>query len=77
MTRALRTPAELAGAGLIDADRIPALEPVAARYAVAVTPAIARLIDPADPSDPIARQFLPTAAELDVRPEELADPIGD
>ena len=75
--RTLRTPGELAEAGLIDPARIPELEPVAARYAVAVTPAIAALIDPADPADPIARQFLPTAAELHARPEELADPIGD
>ena len=73
----LRTPAELAEAGLIEPGRIAALEPVAARYAVAVTPAIAALIDPADPHDPIARQFLPQPAELDTRPEELADPIGD
>jgi lysine 2,3-aminomutase len=77
MSRALRTPGELAEAGLIDPARIPELEQVAARYAVAVTPAIAALIDPADPDDPIARQFLPTTAELDARPEELADPIGD
>jgi len=77
VTRVLRTPADLAGAGLIDAERIPELEAVAARYAVAVTPAVAALIDPADPADPIARQFLPDAAELDTRPEELGDPIGD
>ena len=77
MTRTLRTPGELAEVGLIDPARIPELERVAARYAVAVTPAIAALIDPADPADPIARQFLPTAAELHARPEELADPIGD
>jgi lysine 2,3-aminomutase len=54
-----------------------ALERVAARYAVAVTPALEALIDPADPADPIARQFRPDVAELDRRPEELADPIGD
>jgi lysine 2,3-aminomutase len=77
LTRVLRTPADLAGAGLIDAERIPELEAVAARYAVSVTPAVAALIDPADPADPIARQFLPAAAELETRPEELADPIGD
>jgi lysine 2,3-aminomutase len=77
MTRVLRTPSELAGAGLIDPERISGLDEVAARYAVAVTPAIAALIDRADPADPIARQFLPQAAELDTRPEELADPIGD
>ena len=35
------------------------LEKVAARYAIAVTPDIAALIDPGDPDDPIARQFIP------------------
>jgi lysine 2,3-aminomutase len=73
----LRTPVDLAEAGLIEASRAAALTPVAARYAVAVTPAVAALIDPDDPGDAIARQFLPSEAELDTRPEELADPIGD
>ena len=59
------------------AERVAALEDVAARYAVAITPAMAELIDPADAHDPIARQFVPDAAELDPRPEERADPIGD
>jgi lysine 2,3-aminomutase len=75
--RTLRSPADLAGAGLIAAEAVPALEPVAARYAVALAPAMAALIDPADPEDPIARQFVPSPAELDHRPEELVDPIGD
>src|SRR5690348_9928639 len=35
------------------------------------------LIDPADPGDPIAAQFVPTAAELESTSDELADPIGD
>ena len=73
----LRTPAELVDAGLVARERLPELERVAARYAVAVTPAVAALIDSADPHDPIARQFLPDAAELLSTPEELADPIGD
>ena len=68
---------ELAAAALVPPERLAELERVAARYAVAVTPAMAELIDPDDPADPIARQFLPTAAELDHRPEESADPIGD
>ena len=38
---------------------------------------MAELIDRADPHDPIARQFVPDAAELDATPEERADPIGD
>jgi lysine 2,3-aminomutase len=63
--------------GLVSAERLPALEAVAARYAVAITPAMAELVDPTDPADPIARQFVPDPSELDTRPEELADPIGD
>lgn len=35
------------------------------------------LIDWCDPADPLRRQVLPTAAELAVHPDELADPIGD
>ncbi len=73
----LRSPGELAAAGLIGGHEIAALVPVAARYAVALSPAMAALIDPDDPDDPIARQFVPSAAELDHRPEELVDPIGD
>jgi lysine 2,3-aminomutase len=53
------------------------LAEVARRYPVAVTPAIAALIDAAGPDDPIAAQFLPDARELITTPEELADPIGD
>jgi lysine 2,3-aminomutase len=53
------------------------LERVARRYAVAVSPVLLDLIDPADPHDPIARQFLPSLEELNVLPEERADPIGD
>jgi lysine 2,3-aminomutase len=55
----------------------PALETVAARYAIAATPAMLRLIDPADQEDPIAAQFIPTEAELVTLADELPDPIGD
>jgi lysine 2,3-aminomutase len=73
----LKSVDELVGGGLIEPARARALRAVEARYSVAVTPEIAALIDPADPSDPIARQFLPDARELETRPEERADPIGD
>ena len=73
----LRTPEALVEAGLAGHERLDELRAVARRYAIAVTPAMADLIDPADPADPIARQFVPDAAELDTRPDELADPIGD
>jgi len=47
------------------------------RYPVAITPEMAALIDPCDPTDPIAAQFVPSAAELDETPDERADPIAD
>lgn len=53
------------------------IDALAKRYAVAITPAMERLIDPADPRDPIALQFRPDLRELDIAPEERADPIDD
>ena len=76
-TRSLRRAADLAARGLVSDARAAALERVTERYAVAITPAMAELIDPADPADPIARQFVPDLGELIVTPEERADPIGD
>jgi lysine 2,3-aminomutase len=73
----LRQPAELIAHGLAPASALGDLEKVAARYAIAVTPDIAGLIDPSDPADPIARQFIPTAHELVMQGGENADPIGD
>ena len=73
----LTSPAALAQAGLLPPARLADTQAVAARYAVAVTPAMAALIDPDDPSDPIARQFLPDPAELIHSPSELRDPTGD
>ncbi len=75
--KTLRTIEDLAKAGLVPAADAPALEAVAARYAVAIPAAFAALIDPSDPNDPIALQFVPDAAELETLPEERADPIGD
>jgi lysine 2,3-aminomutase len=67
----------LRAAGLVPsgADRV--LEAVATRYAVAITPEMVRLIDRGDPNDPIARQFVPDARELQHLPEERADPLDE
>jgi lysine 2,3-aminomutase len=73
----LRTADHLIDAGLAPPSARPALDRVAARYAVAITPAMAALMDPAEPADPIARQFMPDPAELIPAPGERADPIGD
>jgi lysine 2,3-aminomutase len=53
------------------------LRAVAERFAVAITDEMAALIDPADPADPIAAQFVPSVAELKAAPDDQRDPIGD
>ncbi|MEO8318096.1 MAG: lysine-2,3-aminomutase-like protein [Bradyrhizobium sp.] len=73
----LRQPAELIEHGLAAVTELADLERVAARYAIAVTPDVAALIDSENPDDPIARQFVPSALELVSAPGENADPIGD
>ncbi len=77
MSGTLRSLDDLRAAGLLPPGPDAALAEVADRYAVAVSPAMAALIDPTDPQDPIALQFVPRAAERDQTPDERADPIGD
>ena len=77
MDKTLRDPVALAAAGLIPGEAAVGLAPLAERYAIAIPPALAMLIDPSDPDDPIARQVVPNLAELDHQPDERADPIGD
>jgi lysine 2,3-aminomutase len=77
MEKTLRSIADLTAAGLVPAEAEVALKPVGARYAVAITPAMAALIDRADPGDPIARQFVPDARELTHLPQERADPLDE
>jgi lysine 2,3-aminomutase len=67
----------LARAGLVGEAALPALETVATRYATAITPAMAALINPADPADPIGLQYIPDAAELITAPHESEDPTAD
>ena len=76
-SRTLRSPQDLARAGLVALDAVPGLEAVAARYATAITPAMAALINKADPADPIGLQYIPDAAELIAAPHELEDPTAD
>lgn len=75
--RLLRRPSDIIAAGLASPQREAAISAVAERFAVAITPDMATLIDRSDSRDPIARQFVPTDAELVTAPEERADPIGD
>jgi len=73
----LKTADDLIAHGLATAAERDDIARVAERYAIALTPAIAKLIDRNDDDDPIARQFVPSARELQSHPAELADPIGD
>jgi lysine 2,3-aminomutase len=73
--RTLTRISELAEAGLVTKEGVVGLDAVAARYSVAITPAMAALIE--GPDEPIGRQFLPSPREMETHPEERADPIGD
>ncbi|WP_439542854.1 lysine-2,3-aminomutase-like protein [Hyphomicrobium sp.] len=77
LRKSLASASDLVDAGLLTASAEAGIEQVGARYAIAITPAMAELIDTKDADDPIARQFVPDVRELDTRAEERADPIGD
>ena len=72
----IRTLEALEREGLVTPD--PLLAAAAETMAIALTPEMLALIYRRDVAhDPIARQFVPSAAETRIAPEELADPIGD
>jgi lysine 2,3-aminomutase len=77
MTSTIRSAAQICEQGFALPAQLPSLQKVAARYAIALPPALAGIIDRNDRNDPIARQFVPSGAELDHQPQELLDPIGD
>jgi lysine 2,3-aminomutase len=70
-------PKEFVNSGLVAPERLDEIRQVAMLFQVALTEDVAALIDPADPADPIAAQFVPSVAELETAGEERADPIGD
>ncbi len=75
--RRLTSPRDLIETGLVEPGRLHELEAVAKRYAIGLTPALAELVQPGDPADPIARQFVPDPRELIRDSAERDDPIGD
>ncbi|WP_313616356.1 lysine-2,3-aminomutase-like protein [Agrobacterium sp.] len=77
ITRSLKSVKALNEAGLIDDQASDRLTPVGERYAVAVTPDIAALIQKEGGDGPITRQFVPDLAELTSNNTEREDPIGD
>lgn len=77
LQRALTSGPDLAGEGLIDASEVDDAEAVRSAFEVRIPPAYLSRLAGRDPEDPIWRSVVPTPAELDTRPEERADPIGD
>ncbi|WP_257154206.1 lysine-2,3-aminomutase-like protein [Paracoccus pantotrophus] len=73
--RPITTVPALVEAGLADAAQAEALDAVAAEFRIRISPAMRQAMQA--PGDGVAAQFLPDARELRIRPEELADPIGD
>jgi lysine 2,3-aminomutase len=73
--RTLRAPEDIIRSGLAAESARDALTEVAARYAIAIPPALRTLIQ--TPDDPIGLQFIPDAAELITAPHESMDPIAD
>lgn len=74
--RPLRSIAALQEQGLTVQEQRQQLERVAEQFSVAITPMMAELIDN-ETDGPVARQFVPSAAELNTGATELHDPIGD
>jgi lysine 2,3-aminomutase len=68
---------DLVSVKLVDASRLEGIRRVAEKFAVALTTDVAALIDPANSADPIAAQFVPNEAELEIARDERTDPIGD
>jgi lysine 2,3-aminomutase len=75
--RTLTSATDLAAAGLITEEEAEGVARVAARYAVAIPPAVHELLRSAANAPAVMRQFVPSAAELQSAPGENADPIGD
>jgi lysine 2,3-aminomutase len=76
-TSSATTPEALVFAGLSNATDLDTLKTIADRYAIAVPKHLADLIQDGEGDDPIARQVIPSPAELITTPDERADPIGD
>jgi len=74
-TKPLQSLDELVTAEMLSSTEAEKLRPVAERYAIAITPAMAELIQQNAPG--IAAQFMPDAREALHQPFETTDPIGD
>ena len=73
----LRTPQDLATAGIIASSQIADFEKVLGRYQLAIPRYYAELIDRKNPRCPIRLQAIPSLEELTERDSESEDPLQD
>ena len=75
--RAIRDPAELLALLELPTRLLPAARRAAARFPLRVTRSYAAQMEKGNPDDPLLRQVLPLAAELEPAGEFSRDPVGD
>lgn len=74
----IRTLHALKKHGLISMEDPQTLEQVIKKFSLGITPTMYEAMDLVSlDEDPIAKQFIPTSAELRTTPRERSDPIGD
>lgn len=77
LARAITEPAELLTLLGLGAEWLPAARAAAARFPLRVPRGFVARMQYADPHDPLLRQVLPLAAELEARSGFGPDPVGD
>jgi len=77
MSKSIHSLKELAKRGFVKDLNISELEPVVENFSFAITNQMHKQIDLSNKNDPIALQFIPSPKELNILPQEKADPIGD
>jgi lysine 2,3-aminomutase len=73
----ISTADQLAGVIELSAAERAGLSASRSLFKVGITPYYASLMDPAHDTCPIRLQAIPRTAEVDIRPEELGDPLGE
>ena len=77
LAQAIRDPAELLRELELDLALLPAARAAAARFPLRVPRGFVARMRKGDPDDPLLRQVLPLAAELEPAPGFVADPVGE
>jgi len=77
LAQAITDPAELLRILELDPALLPAARTAAARFPLRVPRGFVARMVKGDPDDPLLRQILPLAVELEPTPDFLADPVGD